>query len=317
MDVILTSQVFVYANLASFPATGAAKTLYIADDTEKLYRWTGSAYVEVSSGSASGVSSFNGRTGVVTPQSGDYTTDTVTEGTNLYFTNARALSAAPAETVNTIGSLVNGAAAAVPNDTDLIPVVESSVTKKITLTNLKAFFKTYLDTLYVSLTGSYANPSWLASLAWSKITGTPTTIAGYGITDAKPVGQWYSDATAVSPADGSIYYFGTINNNAPETANTYRIKSPKNNAVFNVTATAIIRTSLGSAQNSTVKIQNITAGTSETLSTGLTATDRINSVTALSTLANTAGDEMTIEITNPSWVSNPTGVQYQFIVRAY
>jgi len=30
---------------------------------------------------------------------------------------------------------------------------------------------------------SYTNPSWIASLAWSKITGTPTTLAGYGITD--------------------------------------------------------------------------------------------------------------------------------------
>jgi predicted heme/steroid binding protein len=34
--------------------------------------------------------------------------------------------------------------------------------------------------------GSYANPTWLTSLAWSKITGTPTTLAGYGITDAVP-----------------------------------------------------------------------------------------------------------------------------------
>ena len=32
--------------------------------------------------------------------------------------------------------------------------------------------------------GSYANPSWITSLAWSKITSTPTTLAGYGITDA-------------------------------------------------------------------------------------------------------------------------------------
>jgi predicted heme/steroid binding protein len=32
--------------------------------------------------------------------------------------------------------------------------------------------------------GSYANPSWITSLGWSKITGTPTTLAGYGITDA-------------------------------------------------------------------------------------------------------------------------------------
>lgn len=32
--------------------------------------------------------------------------------------------------------------------------------------------------------GSYSNPSWLAALGWSKITSTPTTLAGYGITDA-------------------------------------------------------------------------------------------------------------------------------------
>lgn len=32
-------------------------------------------------------------------------------------------------------------------------------------------------------TSSYTNPSWLASLSWSKITSTPTTISGYGITN--------------------------------------------------------------------------------------------------------------------------------------
>lgn len=30
---------------------------------------------------------------------------------------------------------------------------------------------------------TYANPSWITTLAWSKITGTPTTLGGYGITD--------------------------------------------------------------------------------------------------------------------------------------
>lgn len=37
---------------------------------------------------------------------------------------------------------------------------------------------------YASLSGNYSNPSWITSLAWSKISGTPTTLAGYGITDA-------------------------------------------------------------------------------------------------------------------------------------
>jgi predicted heme/steroid binding protein len=31
---------------------------------------------------------------------------------------------------------------------------------------------------------TYANPAWITELAWTKITGTPTTLAGYGITDA-------------------------------------------------------------------------------------------------------------------------------------
>ena len=47
---------------------------------------------------------------------------------------------------------------------------------------------------FVQLGGSYSNPSWISSLAWSKITGTPTTVAGYGITD----GMHYSDTVALS-----------------------------------------------------------------------------------------------------------------------
>jgi hypothetical protein len=41
----------------------------------------------------------------------------------------------------------------------------------------------------VYTTGSYVDPAWLASLAWGKITGTPTTIAGYGITDFNSLGD--------------------------------------------------------------------------------------------------------------------------------
>ena len=40
---------------------------------------------------------------------------------------------------------------------------------------------------FVALAGSYTNPTWIASLAWSKISSTPTTLSGYGITDAYPL----------------------------------------------------------------------------------------------------------------------------------
>lgn len=68
-----------YANLATLPVTGETGKIYVALDTNKVYRWSGSAYVEIS------------------PSPGS--TDSVTEGsTNLYFTNARARDAFSAST---------------------------------------------------------------------------------------------------------------------------------------------------------------------------------------------------------------------------
>lgn len=43
------------------------------------------------------------------------------------------------------------------------------------------------SSFYPLLTGSYTNPSWIVSIPWSKITSTPTTLSGYGITDAYPL----------------------------------------------------------------------------------------------------------------------------------
>lgn len=39
---------------------------------------------------------------------------------------------------------------------------------------------------YLQSSGSYADPSWLTSLGWGKVSSTPTTLAGYGISDAYP-----------------------------------------------------------------------------------------------------------------------------------
>jgi hypothetical protein len=54
--------VLEYANLASFPVTGETGKIYIALDTNKCYRWSGSAYIYITSGA---VDSVNGKTGVV------------------------------------------------------------------------------------------------------------------------------------------------------------------------------------------------------------------------------------------------------------
>lgn len=49
--------VLEYANLASFPATGESGKIYVALDTNKTYRWGGSAYVEISQSLALGETS--------------------------------------------------------------------------------------------------------------------------------------------------------------------------------------------------------------------------------------------------------------------
>ena len=54
--------VLEYANLAAFPATGETGKIYVAVDTNKCYRWTGSTYVQITSGA---VDSVNGQNGVV------------------------------------------------------------------------------------------------------------------------------------------------------------------------------------------------------------------------------------------------------------
>jgi hypothetical protein len=60
-----------YADLASFPEQGMAGKLYVAQDSNKVYRWSGTVYIEISASPGS--------------------TDAVPEGSlNLYFTNERA-----------------------------------------------------------------------------------------------------------------------------------------------------------------------------------------------------------------------------------
>jgi len=64
-----------YANLASFPVTGETGKIYVALNNNKTYRWSGSAYIEIS---PSEVTSVFSRTGAVTAQSGDYTATQIT-----------------------------------------------------------------------------------------------------------------------------------------------------------------------------------------------------------------------------------------------
>jgi hypothetical protein len=78
--------VLEYADAAARPATGETGKLYLTLDNNKVYRWSGSTYVEI----------------VASPSS----TDSVTEGsTNLYYTNTRVDTRIGASSINALADV--------------------------------------------------------------------------------------------------------------------------------------------------------------------------------------------------------------------
>jgi hypothetical protein len=58
-----------FANLAAFPGTGATDRLYLAQDTGKIYRWTGSAYQQIADKAAVGLGNADNTSDINKPVS--------------------------------------------------------------------------------------------------------------------------------------------------------------------------------------------------------------------------------------------------------
>jgi hypothetical protein len=157
-----------FANLAAFPVTGETGKIYVAIDTGKIYRWSGSVYAEIS------------------PSPGS--TDAVPEGTtNLYFTNSRAAAAAPVQSVaGKTGTVTldksDVGLSNVDNTSDLLKPVSNA-----TQTALNGKANTAHTHALSDLTQSGATsgqvPTWSGS-AW--VAQTPSG-GGGGITNAQSI----------------------------------------------------------------------------------------------------------------------------------
>lgn len=174
------------------------------------------------------VNSVFGRTGNVVAGNSDYTTTQISEGTRLYYTDTRARAA-----ISATGSLTYNPSTGVfsytapsslpPSGTasgELSGTYPSPTVTKLngqlgsyylaranhtgtqlssTISDFSTAVVTLGDANYVQLDGTYANPSWITSIANAKVTGLaavatigtyasltskPTTIVGFSITDA-------------------------------------------------------------------------------------------------------------------------------------
>ena len=124
---------------------------------------------------ASGVTSFNTRTGAITPTAGDYTTALVTEVTNLYYTDARARAAISLTTTGTSGSATYNNTTGVLN----IPAYQGGVTSFNTRTGAITLTSSDVTTALTYTPYNATNPS--AYIALTSLSFTAGN-AGYNNT---------------------------------------------------------------------------------------------------------------------------------------
>ena len=92
--------VLEYANLTLFPVVGESGKIYVADDVNKTYRWSGTQYVEIGGGGVAlgetSSTAYRGDNGKIAYDHSlsqgnphNTTTSDINEGTKLFFTESR------------------------------------------------------------------------------------------------------------------------------------------------------------------------------------------------------------------------------------
>lgn len=164
--------VLEYPNLASFPVTGESGKVYVALDTNKTYRWSGSTYVQIGSDLALGETSataYRGDRGKTAYDHSELTGNP--HGTAIddisglqtaldekaTIANQRYQFVSDASTAYTVP-----ASAVTPNGNTIIELSNNSLTS-ITVDAATGTGKTPGDSVYVSITGSYAAQALVAS----------------------------------------------------------------------------------------------------------------------------------------------------------
>ena len=172
--------VLEFANLAGFPVTGETGKIYVALDTNKTYRWSGTVYVYITSGA---VDSVNGQTGIV-----NITTITGNAGTATKLETARTISLTGdvAGSVSFDGSANVSITATIADDShnhiiSNVDGLQTALDSKLGA-SANAVSATKLQTARTIAGVSFDGTADI-SIPFSGISSKPTTVSGYGLTD--------------------------------------------------------------------------------------------------------------------------------------
>jgi len=172
--------VLEYPNFASLPVTGEFGKIYVTLDNGKIYRWTGTIYVEISSDAGAPVLSVNSLTGIVVLDPDDLD-DSAT--TNKFTTQAE---------IDKLASIISGAEANVNADWNA------------TSGDTEILNKPALGTMAIEDTGDYSQTGHQHVLADITNAGT---MAAADTGDYSPTGHTHNTSDIIGL--GTIATFGS------------------------------------------------------------------------------------------------------------
>jgi hypothetical protein len=204
--------VLEFANLAALPATGETGKIYVTLDSNKIYRWSGSAYIEISPTVGT---IWGGITGTLANQT-DLQNALNAKQNTLTLTTTGTSGAA-----TLVGATLNipeyqGGVTSFNTRTGAITLTSSDVTTALTFTPYNATNPSN----YIALT---ALSSTATGLTYTNTTGVFSLTAGYAIPTTVKQGNWddaYTFVTAFPSqtsnggkyltTDGSVLSWGTV-----------------------------------------------------------------------------------------------------------